>query len=115
MASSGPMQAVNFTIWDTDRRNKRTQTGGQKEENSDRVTQTRGHRQKKSDKNTLTGKHRQERTQTRICRQEDTDRGHRHEYTDRRTQTETQARIYRQEDKTRHILSAGSFVLFHQT
>ena len=55
VASSGPMQAVNFTIWDTDRRNKRTQTGGQKEENTDRRTQTRNHRQETTDKNIQKG------------------------------------------------------------
>ena len=112
VASSGPMQAVNFTIWDTDRRNKRTQTGGQKEENSDRVTQTRGHRQKKSDKNTLTGEHRQVYTDRREHRQEYADRKtqtgdtgkntqtgghrqrHRQEYTDRRIrQTHPQCRL----------------------
>ena len=97
VASSGPMQAVNFTIWHTDRRNKRTQTGGQKEENSDRVTQTRGHRQKKSDKNTLTGEHRQVYTDRREHRQEYADRKTQTGDTDKNTQTGGHRQIHRQE------------------
>ena len=70
VASSGPMQAVNFTIWHTDRR---AETRGHRQENWDKRTQTRGHRQEDTDKNTQTGGNRQG-TQTGRHRQEETDR-----------------------------------------
>ena len=47
MASSGPMQAVNFTIWDTDRR---AETGGHRQEYTDKRKRTRLRRQEGTDR-----------------------------------------------------------------